>query len=317
MKQTRWLLFPFVCLAALVLGHALPILGAPVLAIILGAIFSPYAARLHLAKAARKISKHALLAAVVLLGLSLDSNNLGQLHLTDWLTMIATVLFGLTLTGLVAWLLKVRSTTGLLVAVGTSICGGSAIAAVAGVAQAKEEESAQALSTIFAYNILAALLFPLLGHALGLDQERFGKWAGSAINDTSSVLAATFVYGGIAGAVGMQVKMARTLMILPVSLGVAWQRKRSGKSGGNWTKVVPWPAIGFAIALLIHFLASSAPASLWHASNQAGHLAMVVALAGIGLGSPLKTLWTDGRKALLAGGIGWIGLAVTVLYLIN
>lgn len=309
MTQKRWLLFLAVCLAALILGHLFPLLGAPVIAILIGAALSPWAAQWQLAKPARKLSKHTLLAAVVLLGLSLDSTSLGQLQWRDWLTMIATVLFGLTLTGLAAWFLKVRGTTGLLVAVGTSICGGSAIAAVAGVAHASEEESAQALSTIFAYNILAALIFPLLGHALGLDQEHFGKWAGSAINDTSSVLAATFVYGGLAGAVGMQVKMARTLMILPVSLGVAWQRKRSGKSGGNWTKVVPWPAIGFAIALLVHYLASSAPTVVWSTAAQAGHLAMVIALAGIGLGSPLQALWTHGRKALLAGGIGWIGLA--------
>jgi uncharacterized integral membrane protein (TIGR00698 family) len=306
----QYFLLVMVCVVAEVLGRVWPMLGAPVLAILLGASLAPLAARWQIAAFYQRISKQALLGAVVLLGLGLDVTQAGRLEASTWGFMVLTVCFALASTWAFARLAGVRGPVALLVSVGTAICGGSAIAAVAGVAQAKEEETAQALSTIFMYNILAALLFPLAGRALGLAPEVFGVWAGTAINDTSSVLAASFTYGGAAGAVGMMVKMARTLMILPVSVGVALLLRYRGQAAGSWKKVLPLPALGFGLALLVRGLWSDAPGQLWQVAGTLGHGLMVLALACIGLVSHLGNLWRNGRRALLAGGLGWIALAL-------
>lgn len=299
-----------VCIAAWGLGGLWPMLGAPVMAILLGAALAPLAAKWGIASASQRIAKQALLASVVLLGLGMDLTQASALNASVWGAMVLTVCFSLVATGFFAHWVGLRGPVALLVSVGTSICGGSAIAAVAGVAQAKEDETAQALSTIFMYNILAALLFPLVGRALGLAPEAFGVWAGTAINDTSSVLAASFSYGGVAGPVGMMVKMARTLMILPVSVGVAlWMRHR-GLVAGSWKKVLPLPALGFALAVLVRYLLPNVPANVWHGASQMGHMLMVLALACIGLVSHLGKLWRDGRKALVAGGLGWVALSL-------
>jgi len=305
----KYLLIIGVCVFAACLGYWWPVPGGPVFAMLLGVVMAPWAERLELVSVCRKISRRALLGSVVLLGLGLDIGATANLDTRAWLYMVATVAFGLLATFALARLVGLHGPVALLVAVGTSICGGSAIAAVAGVAQAREQETAQALSTIFFYNILAAILFPLAGHVLNMDDQRFGYWAGTAINDTSSVLAAAFAFGGTAGAVGMTVKMARTLMILPVSLGVAWTMRRQGKTTGSWKKVLPLPAIGFGAALLVRFAFGTGAEPVWYVANLCGHGLMILALACIGLASPLDKLWRDGRRALAAGGLGWIALA--------
>lgn len=310
MKKLPYLLIPAVCIIAAILGHFFPMPGGPVIAMLIGIALAPLAARKNIVTVSQKISKKTLLWAVVMLGLGLDMHLVGNLGVRTWGFMILTVCFGLVVTGICARLLGLRGPVALLLAVGTSICGGSAIAAVAGVSQAKEEETAQALSTIFLYNILAAILFPIVGRALGMNAGHFGEWAGTAINDTSSVLAATFAYGALAGAVGMQVKMARTLMILPVSLGVAFWMRREGKVTGSWKKVLPLPAMGFGAALLIRFALPNAPAEIWHIAGLVGQGFMILALACIGLVSHLGKMWRTGKRAFLAGGLGWIALAL-------
>jgi uncharacterized integral membrane protein (TIGR00698 family) len=310
MKKLPYLLIPAVCIAAAILGHFFPIPGGPVIAMLLGIALAPFAAHYNIVSMSQKISKKALLWAVVMLGLGLDIHLVGNLGRGTWGFMVLTVCFGLLVTGLLAKRIGLRGPVALLLAVGTSICGGSAIAAVAGVSKAREEETAQALSTIFLYNILAAILFPLVGRALGMNAEYFGMWAGTAINDTSSVLAATFAYGAVAGAVGMQVKMARTLMILPVSLGVALWMRHQGKVTGSWKKVLPLPAMGFGAALLIRFALPDAPPEIWHIAGLIGQGLMILALACIGLVSHLGKMWRTGKRAFLAGGLGWIALAL-------
>ena len=141
MLLKKWIPLAITCTTAWALGPWIPLLGAPVLAILVGALLSGWATRCHATRPMRHVSKQMLLAAVVFLGLSLDSRQLGTLQTTDWFFMILTVLVGISLTGFWAWRLKVQGATGLLVAVGTSICGGSAIEAVAGVTNAQGEET--------------------------------------------------------------------------------------------------------------------------------------------------------------------------------
>src|SRR5205823_5059964 len=118
-------------------------------------------------------------------------------------------------------LLKVPGDTPLLIAVGTAICGGSAIAAVASVIKPKEEEMSVALAVVFVLNAVGLLVFPLLGHAFGLSQPVFGRWAALAIHDTSSVVGAGLAYGSVALAIATTTKLARALYIVPVTIATA------------------------------------------------------------------------------------------------
>ena len=189
--------------------------------------------------------------------------------------------------------------------------------AVAGVTRAKDEDVVQALSTIFLFNILAAVLFPIAGHALGLGQHPFGLWAGTAINDTSSVLAATFSYGDEAGRFGMVVKLTRTLMILPVSLFLAFWMRRQNQNSGHLHKVLPWPVIGFTLAAFVHFLVGNAHPQIWHGTAMVGRILMVFALASIGLITNLKEIWKKGRRALGVGALTWAALSLFSLILVR
>jgi uncharacterized integral membrane protein (TIGR00698 family) len=139
-----------------------------------------------------------------------------------------------------------------LVGVGTAICGASAIAAVSGIVAATEIEIAYAISTIFVFNVIAVVLYPPLGHLLGLDQHAFGLWAGTAINDTSSVVAAAYSYGTPAGHVAVVTKLARTTMIVPIALGLAFLQAR--RSGGGPRRPV-WRLVP---VFLLWFLLASA-----------------------------------------------------------
>src|SRR5262249_22271999 len=122
---------------------------------------------------------------------------------------------------LLARALRVGSRTGLLISVGTAICGGSAIAAAAPALRAKEHEVTVALATVFLLNGAALFLFPAIGHAVGLDQTRFGLWAALAIHDTSSVVSASMSFGQRALEVATTVKLARALWIVPVTFAIA------------------------------------------------------------------------------------------------
>ena len=181
-----------ICVAALALffGPHLPLLGAPVMALLLGALAAPAMTRLPPAPGLAVVTRYGLVAAVALLGLGMDLSQVLALGPMALGFMVFTTLFALGAAALFARLLGLRGDVAILVGAGTCICGGSAIAAVAGVLRADAKDTARALSTIFLYNIVAAMLFPVLGHALGLEPTAFGLWAGTAINETSSVLAA-------------------------------------------------------------------------------------------------------------------------------
>jgi len=145
---------------------------------------------------------------------------------------------------------RVGRNTGLLVTIGTAICGGSAIAAVAPVIQAEEHDVSVALATVFLLNAVALFLFPPIGHAVGLSQDAFGLWSALAIHDTSSVVGAGLAYGPRALEVATTVKLARALWIVPVSLaiGFCWKRKDASGVAGRGKARKPWFILGFLVA---------------------------------------------------------------------
>ncbi|MBJ6764372.1 putative sulfate exporter family transporter [Myxococcaceae bacterium JPH2] len=153
----------------------------------------------------------------------------------------------LALGALLTRLLRVVPGTGLLISVGTAICGGSAIAAVAPVLRAKDDEVSVALGTVFLLNAVALLVFPVVGRAVGLDAERFGLWCALAIHDTSSVVGAAMSYGQSALAVATPVKLARALWIVPLTLGLGlWRSRRDGGGAASAGRAKrPWFILGF------------------------------------------------------------------------
>ncbi|MEI6504184.1 MAG: putative sulfate exporter family transporter, partial [Armatimonadota bacterium] len=217
---------------------------------------------------------------------------------------------------LIAWLigraLKVDSKLVSLVGVGTGICGGSAIAAIAPIIEADDDEIAFAISTVFLFNIIAVVIFPLVGHLLHLTQDGFGIWAGTAINDTSSVVAAAFSYGPQAGQVATITKLARTTMIIPIAFGFAYAlgRKR-GDANYDLRRVIPWFVFGFLLMAVLNtsgVLGTTAPLF-----GKAGKFLITVALAGVGLGANLRKIVKTGPRPILLGMLVWIGVAVVSL----
>ena len=203
-----------------------------------------------------------------------------------------------------------------LLAVGTGICGASAIAATATVLEVEAVEIAYAISTIFVFNIAAVLLFPPVGHLLGMGQHGFGLWAGTAVNDTSSVVAAGYAYGHAAGAYAVVVKLTRTTLIVPIVLGLAvLERRRAGveaPSARRWTSYVP----GFLVLFVVAAAANSAglvDARVRHDLASVALFLIAVALAAVGLAAQPDGIRAAGPRPLLLGGLLWVLVATTSL----
>jgi uncharacterized integral membrane protein (TIGR00698 family) len=217
-----------------------------------------------------------------------------------------TILFG----RLVGRLLKVESKTSQLISFGTAICGGSAIAAMAPVIKAKDEEIAVSLATVFTLNAVALILFPMIGHLLGLSQQAFGLWAALAIHDTSSVVGAASAYGALALATGVTVKLTRALWITPVVLGTAMLTKSKQK--------VKFPLfiLGFVAAAVIRSLLPNL-VGIWDGVAVCARQLLVVTLFLIGAGLTREVLRRVGFAPMLQGVLLWLtvsALTLTAVY---
>lgn len=244
--------------------------------------------------------------AVVGLGADMDLRAVAKaglhgLGLTA-LSLVVVLALGLWL----ARLLRVAPGTGLLISVGTAICGGSAIAAVAPVIRAREHEISVALATVFLLNAAALVIFPPLGHATGLGQEAFGLWSALAIHDTSSVVGAGLAYGPRALEVATTVKLARALWIVPLTLGIGWvMARREGPSADAPPLKKPWFIAGFLVmAALVTFVpALQVPG---HAMAVAARRVLVLTLFLIGAGLGREALRSVGLRPFLQGLLLWL-----------
>jgi uncharacterized integral membrane protein (TIGR00698 family) len=292
--------------AAEPLGSLLPMIGAPALALVIGmAVRLRYTPNASARVMIRFSSGTVLKAAVVLLGATFGLGQVAHIGGSSLPLMLGTLVIALAAAWLVGRALKVDSNLQTLVGVGTAICGASAIGAVSGVIGAAESEIAYAISTIFVFNVVAVVLYPALGHLLSLSQHSFGLWAGTAINDTSSVVAAAYTYGHTAGDVAVVTKLARTTMIIPIVIGLAAAHARRSHSERRpvWQLVPPF---------LIWFLVASAfntagliDARLAHGLARAATLLITVALAAIGLSTRFTELRRTGFRPLLLGAVLW------------
>ncbi|MBL8205745.1 MAG: putative sulfate exporter family transporter [Blastocatellia bacterium] len=218
---------------------------SPPIALALGLIFGWFLAHPYRSQAST-YSKKLLQYCVVGLGFGMNLHEVLRAGSSGFLYTMAGIAFTLLLGAALGNLLHVSKTTAYLVSVGTAICGASAIAAVGPVTQANEEEMSVSLGTVFILNSIALLTFPLVGAWLGLSQEQFGLWAALAIHDTSSVVGASAKYGAMALTVGVTVKLARALWIVPLTIGTAVLQRH--KASIKW----PWFIVFFMVAALLN-----------------------------------------------------------------
>ncbi len=317
------------------LGEAFPIVGSPVFAIIIGMLLTMFCPKLlsgdvisdvfngaGFEKGVKYTSKKVLQYSIILLGFSMNLFHVLQVS-TESLSIIVCTLTASFLTAyFVGKTLALDGKMTTLIGVGTSICGGSAIAATAPVIKAKDAEVAHAISTIFLFNIIAVFIFPALGSVFGMSDIGFGMWAGTAINDTSSVVAAGAAWSNMVGndkalAYATIVKLTRTLMIVPITLVLAVITARNTKkeqetaSSFSIASVFPWFVLWFLVTAVVNtFL------ELGQISNVfvvAGKYMIVMAMVAIGLNTDLKKLIKNGFKPIFLGICCWSAVAIVSL----
>ncbi len=302
-----------IALVAWLLAKVVPLLGAPVLAILLGlAVSSVRRPRPSAAPGISFSSSVLLQLAIVLLGTTLALGQILRVGARSLPVMLGTLAVALAGAALLGRLLAVSPRLRALIGVGTGICGASAIAAIAGIVEATQTEIAYAVSTIFVFNVVAVVLFPPLGRLFHLSQHGFGLWAGTAVNDTSSVVAAAYAFGHSAGTQAVVVKLTRTTLIIPIVLVLSARWKR--ESGARTRRLVP--------PFLILFVLASALDSAGLIGSDARRvlsdvaLALITtALAGVGLAADLRGMRRAGPRPLLLGAILWVLVASTSLLL--
>lgn len=305
--------------------YFLPLVGGPVIGILLGVAVNnlvslPKSLRPGIAFSSKKI----LQTSIVFLGAGLSLHQVWRTGLASLSVMVLTISSAFIVAFLFGRVLKVSANLTSLVGVGTAICGASAIAALAPIVEADDHEVAYSISTIFFFNLLAVLIFPALGHLLRLSQAGFGLWAGTAINDTSSVVAAGYAFGQAAGNYATIVKLTRTTMIIPIALifSIAGSRRKHGQPGNGLSgretagfrlsRLIPWFVVWFLVASLLNTVGLfTAPLS--NGLNVAGRFLIVVALVAVGLGADLKKIMATGLRPLGLGMVVWFVVAAVSL----
>lgn len=318
-----------IAIPAWFLGKCFPLIGGPVIAILFGMLITiPIRDKTRLAPGIKFTSKKILQWAVILLGFGMDLGLVLQTGKQSLPIIVCTIATSLVIAFVLHKALHIPSKISTLVGVGSSICGGSAVAATAPVIDADDEEVAQAISVIFFFNVLAAIIFPALGSAIGFDTtsgEAFGIFAGTAVNDTSSVTAAASTWDSMWN-LGSQtldkavtVKLTRTLAIIPIVLVLALLLTRSGE-GSNGQKVslrqvFPFFILYFIAASLITTIAVSlgADISLFSPIKTLSKFFIVLAMAAIGLNTDIVKLVKTGGTPLIMGACCWVGITAVSL----
>ena len=314
----------FVCLLialpAWFLGQWFPVVGGPVFAILIGICLSRVV-KGHgaFAPGIQYTSKKILQYAVILLGFGMNLSDILHQGKQSLPVILVTITTSLVISYVLYRLMHMPSKISILVGVGSCICGGSAIAATAPVIDADDEEIAQSISVIFLFNIAAALIFPTLGGILGLSNEGFGLFAGTAINDTSSVTAAAQAWDGIHGSNTLElatiVKLTRTLAIIPITLVLSVLQMRKAKAQGqenagtfSLKKIFPFFILFFVLASVVTTV-FSLPGTVTGPLKQLSKFFIVMAMAAIGLNTDLIKLIKTGGKPIFMGLCCWIGIA--------
>lgn len=286
----------------------LQIIGASVIALFIGMIVNSFKKPGELTAPGIKFtSKKILKFAIILLGASLNISTVltvGRYSLVVMLFTLATC-FGLG--AIIGHALGLNWKTSSLINAGTGICGGSAIAAIAPVIEATDMDIAYGISATFIFDTIMIVVFPLVGKMMGLSDAAFGLWAGTAVNDTSSVVATGYAFSEAAGDFATMVKLTRTLSIIPavlvfaaINLHLKKKEQKDGKVEVSIKKIFPWFILGFLAMSLLTSI-GLIPTVLSSALKDLSKFLMVAALAAIGLNTDLKKLCKSGAKPMLHG----------------
>lgn len=306
------------------LGTAFPIVGGAVIAILAGMVLTLIIKNKGVLEHGIKFtSKKVLQWAVVLLGFGMDLNVVLETGKQSLPIIVCTITISLVVAFLLNKVVKMPSKVATLIGVGSSICGGSAIAATAPVIDADEEEVAQSISVIFLFNVLAALLFPSFGQLIGFDTtsgEAFGIFAGTAVNDMSSVTATASTWDGMFNLgtatldKAVTVKMTRTLAIIPITLVLALIRTKKEKNSGagqvNLKKIFPFFILFFIAASVITTIAVSrgVSANVFDPLKTLSKFMIVMAMVAIGMNTNIVKLVKSGAKPILLGFCCWVSI---------
>ncbi len=324
-----------VCLAIAVpswlLGKKFPVVGGAVIAILVGMIVAMFWHDKGKAESGIKwTSKIILQTAVVLLGFGMNLGVIFETGKQSLPIIICTISTSLIIAFVLRKALHVSSNASILVGVGSSICGGSAIAATAPVIDADDDEIAQSISVIFFFNVLAAIFFPILGKAIGFDTlhgDAFGIFAGTAINDTSSVTAAASTWdsmwnlGSETLNKAVTVKLTRTLAIIPITLGLSFIRARKstkeGKTANKFSlkRAFPMFILYFVLAAIVTTVCVNlgVDGGLFQPLKELSKFMIIMAMAAIGLNSNVIQLIKTGGKPIILGASCWCGITAVSL----
>ncbi len=324
-----------VCLAIAVpswlLGKKFPVVGGAVIAILVGMIVTMFWHDKGKVESGIKwTSKIILQTAVVLLGFGMNLGVIFETGKQSLPIIICTISTSLIIAFVLRKALHVSSNASILVGVGSSICGGSAIAATAPVIDADDDEIAQSISVIFFFNVLAAIFFPILGKAIGFDTlhgDAFGIFAGTAINDTSSVTAAASTWdsmwnlGSETLNKAVTVKLTRTLAIIPITLGLSFIRaqksRKEGKTANKFSlkRAFPMFILYFVLAAVITTVCVNlgVDGGLFKPLKELSKFMIIMAMAAIGLNSNVIQLIKTGGKPIILGASCWCGITAVSL----
>jgi uncharacterized integral membrane protein (TIGR00698 family) len=302
-------------------GLFAPLIGAPLFAIAIGVLIANAVPALAQQKSLRlaDTSKLCLKGGIVLLGASLDLSDIVHTGLGSLPLLAVTMASGLICALWLGKSLDIDWRMRCLIGIGTTICGASAIAALAPVIRAKAEEIAYSVTVVFFFNMVAVFTFPALGHLFGLSDNGFGIWAGTAVNDTSAVVAAGFAFSQTAGTTATIVKLTRTTLIIPLVVGfglalpflVAQQEENTQSLAKRVYAAIPT----FIILFVLAAAANTAGLIGSHAMQvqMLGRLVMVVALAAVGMQGHWRAFVGAGSKPLVLGLATWFVVAVSSL----
>lgn len=300
-----------ITVVATILGELAPTIGGPVFAILIGigitALRSPAS---RFVPGIRFTSKRVLQGSIVVLGFGLSFSQVIHSGAESLPVLVGSLVGVLAMAWFAGRRLGIRRDTNVLIGVGTAICGASAIAATSAAIDADDADVSYSIATIFLFNVLAVLTYPTLGHVFGLSQHSFGLLAGTAINDTSSVVAAANIYGAAALSYAVVVKLTRTLAIVPITIALAWWWNRGAADDGErpgLRKLFPGFILGFVAAVVVNSI-GWVPDGWHHALARLASWMITAALAAIGLSTDFRQIRRAGAKPLVLGGI----LMVTV-----
>lgn len=309
-----------IAVAANAAAGVAPLVGAPIFAIAFGVVITN-ALRGPLQIGSLRIgevSKLCLKGGIILLGASLDLGDILRTGAELLPVLIVTITIGLVCALLIGRTMEVGWRMRCLIGIGTTICGASAIAALAPVIRAKAEEIAYSISVIFFFNMLAVFMFPAIGHLLSLSDPGFGLWAGTAVNDTSAVVAAGFAYSHSAGTIATIVKLTRTTLIIPLVIGfglaLPWFEGR--RNEGDLLAQRVYQAVPVFIILFVLASVLNSLGLIGHFGPNiqlVGRWVLVVALAAVGLQGYWRAFVGAGTRPLLLGLITWAAIATTSL----